>query len=42
MAAVLLMGLIRRETQGPAGIGAESVALLVLYAAGVAIVLSLG
>ena len=42
MAAVLLMGLIRRETQGPAGIGVESVALLVLYAAGVAMVLSLG
>jgi cation:H+ antiporter len=39
MAAVLLMGLVRREIQGPAGIGAESVALLALYGGGVAMIL---
>lgn len=42
MAAVLIMGLIRREKQGPAGIGLESVVLLVLYAAGVALLLGMG
>ncbi len=42
MAAVLLMGLIRREKQGPAGIGLESVVLLALYAGGVALLLGMG
>lgn len=42
MAAVLIMGLIRREKKGPAGIGLESVGLLVLYAAGVALLLGMG
>ena len=32
MAAVLLMGLLKRERQGPAGIGFESVLILILYA----------
>ncbi|MGK7296311.1 MAG: sodium:calcium antiporter [Candidatus Wenzhouxiangella sp. M2_3B_020] len=39
MAAVLTMGLIRRELQGPGGVGKESMAILLLYAAGVAILL---
>ena len=42
MAAVLSMGLIRRETQGPGGVGMESVGILVLYAAGVTILLVMG
>ncbi|MEX2498457.1 MAG: sodium:calcium antiporter [Wenzhouxiangellaceae bacterium] len=42
MAAVLTMGLIRREKQGPAGIGLESVMLLVLYATGIALLLGMG
>jgi len=42
MAAVLIMGLIRREKQGPAGIGVESTVILVLYAAGVALLLGMG
>lgn len=37
MTATLLVGLIRRERQGPGGIGFESVALVVIFAAGVAI-----
>ncbi|HKL53168.1 MAG TPA: sodium:calcium antiporter, partial [Wenzhouxiangellaceae bacterium] len=41
MAAVLLLGLIRREKEGPAGVGVESVVLLVLYAAGVALLLGM-
>jgi len=32
--AVLLLGLIRRERQGPGNIGFESVAILILYALG--------
>lgn len=36
MSAVLIMGLIRREKLGPARIGFESSAILVLYGAGVA------
>jgi cation:H+ antiporter len=32
MAAVLLLGLLRRETRGPAGIGADGIVILVLYA----------
>lgn len=39
MAALLIMGLIRRERQGPGGIGAESLAILVLYLLGVAVLL---
>jgi len=42
MAAVLLLGLIRREKEGPAGVGVESVVLLALYAAGVALLLGMG
>ncbi|QZY27648.1 sodium:calcium antiporter [Nocardioides coralli] len=40
MTAVLLMGLIRREKRGPAGIGFESLALFVLYGLGVAVVVA--
>jgi cation:H+ antiporter len=40
MSAFLIMGLIRRERQGPGGIGAESLAILVLYLIGVALLLS--
>ncbi|RUO64029.1 cation:H+ antiporter [Pseudidiomarina planktonica] len=40
MSGVLMMGLIRRERQGLARIGLESVSILVLYAAGVAILVS--
>ncbi len=39
MSAVLIMGLIRRERQGPGRIGAESVAILVLYILGVGVLL---
>ena len=42
MAAVLIMGLIRREKRGPAGIGVESMVLLLLYATGVALLLGMG
>lgn len=41
MAAVLLLGLIRREKEGPARVGVESVVLLVLYVAGVALLLGM-
>jgi cation:H+ antiporter len=41
MAAVLLLGLLRRERVGPAGIGFESTALIAIYAAGVAIQLAM-
>lgn len=37
MAATLLLGLLRRERVGPAGIGFESNALIAIYAAGVAV-----
>jgi cation:H+ antiporter len=37
MTAVLLLGLLRRERHGPAGIGAEGVAILSLYAGLVAL-----
>ncbi len=37
MTAILLMGLIRREPQGPANIGFEGVAILALYATMVAV-----
>ncbi|OWV31799.1 cation transporter [Pacificimonas flava] len=42
MTAVLLMGLLRRERQGPAGIGWESVLLLGLWAGGAAVQGALG
>lgn len=42
MAAVLIMGLIRREKRGPAGIGVESMVLLLLYGTGVALLLGMG
>ena len=37
MTAVLLMGLVRREKRGPANVGSESIAILVLYAMGTAV-----
>lgn len=37
MSAILLLGLLRRELRGPGGIGFESAALILVYAAGVAI-----
>jgi cation:H+ antiporter len=37
MTGVLLAGLIRREKQGPGGIGAESMLLIALYAGAVTI-----
>lgn len=40
MSAVLMMGLIRRETRGPGRIGVESMVVLVLYALGVALLLT--
>ena len=39
MSAVLLLGLLRREEQGPGAIGVESVVLVVLYLAGVSVLL---
>ncbi|NBD96272.1 MAG: sodium:calcium antiporter [Gammaproteobacteria bacterium] len=42
MSAVLLLGLLRREEQGPGAIGVESVVLVVLYLAGVAMLLTVG
>lgn len=42
MAGVLMMGLIRREEQGIAHIGSESVAIIVLYVLGVTLMLSGG
>ncbi|MFW5927358.1 MAG: sodium:calcium antiporter [Wenzhouxiangella sp.] len=42
MSTVLLLGLIRREKRGPGLIGVESVALLVLYVAGVTLLLLRG
>ncbi|SFR63940.1 cation:H+ antiporter [Marinobacter daqiaonensis] len=39
MHGILMMGLIRRERQGPGRIGAESVAILVLYLTGVFLLL---
>lgn len=40
MSGVLLMGLIRREKHGVGGIGVESVTILVLYVAGVSLLIS--
>ncbi len=42
MAGVLMMGLIRREEQGIAHIGSESVAIIVLYVLGVTLMFSGG
>lgn len=42
MTAILLMGLLRREKQGPGGIGWESVLLLALWIGGAALQVSLG
>ncbi|SMQ63717.1 cation:H+ antiporter [Altererythrobacter xiamenensis] len=42
MTAVLLIGLLRRERQGPAGIGWESVLLIGLWAGGAILQISLG
>lgn len=42
MTAVLLMGLLRRERQGPAGIGWESVLLILLWTGGAGLQLALG
>ncbi|MHA7814892.1 MAG: sodium:calcium antiporter [Pseudohaliea sp.] len=42
MAAVLLLGLLRREERGPGAIGVESVVLLVLYVGGIAMTLFVG
>ncbi|MEE4153864.1 MAG: sodium:calcium antiporter [Erythrobacter sp.] len=42
MTAILLIGLLRRERQGPAGIGWESVMLLVLWFGGAALQIALG
>ena len=39
MTGFLLMGLIRREQHGPGGIGFESLAVLLLYGLGIALVL---
>jgi cation:H+ antiporter len=39
MTGTLILGLLRRETFGVGRIGSESLALLVLYAAGVAVLL---
>ena len=42
MAAVLLMGLLRRERQGPAGIGFEMIILVAVYLLGSAALISAG
>jgi cation:H+ antiporter len=42
MTAVLLMGLLRRERQGPGGIGWESVLLLTLWTGGAGLQVALG
>ena len=42
MTAILLLGLLRRERQGPAGIGWESVLLLALWGGGAALQIWLG
>ena len=42
MTAVLLMGLLRRERQGPAGIGWESVLLIILWGGGAGLQIYLG
>ncbi len=42
MTAILLLGLLRRERQGPAGIGWESVLLIGLWTGGAALQITLG
>ena len=42
MTAILLMGLLRREKQGPAGIGWESVLLLLIWLAAAGLQVALG
>ena len=42
MTAILLMGLLRRERQGPAGIGWESVLLIGLWLGGAGMQIMLG
>lgn len=42
MTAILMMGLIRRQEQGPGAIGFESAAILVLYVCGVGLLLVTG
>lgn len=42
MTAILLLGLLRRERQGPAGIGWESILLLGLWSGGAAMQVALG
>lgn len=42
MTAILLLGLLRRERQGPAGIGWESVLLIVLWSGGAGLQIMLG
>jgi len=42
MTAVLLLGLLRREKQGPGGIGWESVLLLSLWLGAAVLQVSLG
>lgn len=40
MSGILMMGLIRREREGPGRIGAESLSIMVLYLGGVALLLA--
>jgi cation:H+ antiporter len=42
MTAVLLLGLVYRERQGPGGIGRESLAILLIYAGAIAVQTSIG
>ena len=42
MTAILLLGLLRREKQGPAGIGWESVILLALWLGAAVLQVTLG
>lgn len=42
MTAILLLGLLRRERQGPAGIGWESVLLLALWTSGAGLQVMMG
>lgn len=42
MTAVMLLGLVYRERQGPGGIGRESLAILVIYGAAIAVQASIG
>jgi len=42
LSGVLIMGLVGRERRGPGRIGTESVAILILYAAGMAVLVLMG